>query len=85
MQVDRIWRNIMAKTVKLLDIRYVKRNWSVQVDRIWRNIMAKTVSDTRVLLATSQPNMLVSFSFPIVSTFFQWNTSPQSNRTVSST
>ena len=33
-----------------------------KVDRIWRNIMAKTVSDTRVLQATSQPNMLVSFS-----------------------
>ena len=31
-----------------------------KVDRIWRNIMAKTVSDTRVLQATSQPNMLVS-------------------------
>ena len=31
----------------------------LQVDRIWRNIMAKTVSDTRVLQATSQPNMLV--------------------------
>lgn len=28
--------------------------------RIWRNIMAKTVSDTRVLQATSQPNMLVN-------------------------
>merc|ERR1712008_148909 len=31
-----------------------------KVDRIWRNIMAKTVSDTRVLQATSQPNMLVN-------------------------
>ena len=35
-----------------------------KVDRIWRNIMAKTVSDTRVLQATSQPNMLVSEGRP---------------------
>ena len=34
-----------------------------KVDRIWRNIMAKTVSDTRVLQATSQPNMLVRYHF----------------------
>ena len=39
--------------------------FSHQVDRIWRNIMAKTVSDTRVLQATSQPNMLVSSQFVI--------------------
>ena len=40
-----------------------------KVDRIWRNIMAKTVSDTRVLQATSQPNMLVSY-YTILNSIF---------------
>ena len=43
-----------------------------KVDRIWRNIMAKTVSDTRVLQATSQPNMLVNLQVRLLSS--DWST-----------
>ena len=43
-----------------------------KVDRIWRNIMAKTVSDTRVLQATSQPNMLVNLQVRFLSS--DWST-----------